>query len=100
MTLKVKFTTLARQDLRHLQTYIAQHNPIAARRLRTRIEEACAHLAAMPATGQARPELSPSLRCFPVNPYTIYYRVMPDNVQIVRVIHQARHIERITFPVH
>ena len=100
MTPSLQFTTLARQDLRHLKAYITQHDPSAAHRLTDKIAQTCVRLASMPHTGRARPELADAMRCFPVNPYMIYYRKTPEGLQVLRVIHQARNLASTAFPLH
>jgi len=37
-----------------------------------------------------RDELAADLRSFPVGRYVIYYRSLPNGVEIVRVLHSAR----------
>ena len=55
-----------------------------------RIEEAERLLAEHPLIGQARPHLHPDLRGWLVRPYLILYRVDPDYLSIVRIVHGAR----------
>jgi toxin ParE1/3/4 len=45
--------------------------------------------------GIARPDIAPDLRSFSAAPYTIYYRLVPDGVEIMRVIHQARALHNV-----
>jgi toxin ParE1/3/4 len=50
--------------------------------------------------GEARDELVRGLRCFSVGNYVIYYRLLVPNeqtVEIVRVLHGARDVERISW---
>lgn len=42
--------------------------------------------------GPARPDLAPDLRYFVVRKYLILYRQIADGVEIVRVVHGARHL--------
>jgi len=39
-----------------------------------------------PLAGRERPELRSDLRSFPVGNYIIFYRALPDGVEIVRVM--------------
>lgn len=83
-------TRQAEEDLIDIWTFIAEDDPAAADRLLDRIDEVCGHLAENPKLGPARPELRPGLRTMIVARYLILYRVMPNCVEIVRVVHGAR----------
>lgn len=39
---------------------------------------------------RARDEILPGLRSVVVHPYTVFYRVRDDTVEIVRVLHERR----------
>ncbi|MGJ3248541.1 MAG: type II toxin-antitoxin system RelE/ParE family toxin [Elainellaceae cyanobacterium] len=45
--------------------------------------------------GRRRDKLIPGLRSFVVNPYLIYYRLIPEGLEIVRILHGARDVEAI-----
>jgi len=75
----------ARQDLIEVWQYIADDNEAAADRTLDRIERALANLAENPMIGRARPELAPDLRSFPVGNYVLFYRPMPDGIDLIRV---------------
>jgi toxin ParE1/3/4 len=82
----------AEEDLIEIWTFIAQDNVGAAERLLDRIDEACGQLAEHPLMGPARPDLAAELRYFIVGSYLILYREAPAGVEIVRVVHGARHL--------
>ena len=48
-----------------------------------------------PGIGRARPELRPDLRSFAVGRYVIFYRATREGIEVVRVIHGMRDIDRI-----
>jgi toxin ParE1/3/4 len=75
----------ARQDLIEVWQYIADDNEAAADRTLDRIERALVNLAENPTIGRARPELAPDLRSFPVGNYVLFYRPMPDGIDLIRV---------------
>jgi len=75
----------ARQDLIQVWQYIADDNEAAADRTLDRIERALANLAENPTIGRARPELAADLRSFPVGNYVLFYRPMPDGIDLIRV---------------
>ena len=86
---------LAKQELKEINRYIARLNSNAARRLINRIKQQCKLLADFPEMGQKCDELEPDLRSFPVENYIIFYRLIDDGVQIVRVISGYRDLEVI-----
>ncbi len=45
--------------------------------------------------GPARPDLAAGLRYFIVGNYLVLYREAPDGVEIVRVVHGARHLPNL-----
>jgi toxin ParE1/3/4 len=81
----------ARADIETIAFYIAAENPSVARRWVDRIEERCERLAEMPGLGVARPDVRLDLRLLPVGNYLILYREMGEDVEVVRVLHGARH---------
>ena len=72
--------------------YIAQDNSQAADNLLDEIDARSIALASSPYLGAARPDIAPELRHSLVGRYLILYRIIPDGVQIVRVIHGARRL--------
>jgi toxin ParE1/3/4 len=85
-------TAQAEEDLIDIWVYIAEDNPDAADALLLDIDEKCELLAGNPAMGQARPDIASELRHFPVGRCLILYRIIDDGVEIVRVLHGARHL--------
>jgi len=85
-----RFTTDAFHDLEEIVQYIGARNPDAALRLTDRLEGECWRLARHPHIGQARPDLVPGIRFFPVGNYLIFYRESVEGIQVIRIIHGAR----------
>ena len=80
----------ARIDLIEIGLYIARDNPAAANRLVDTLESKYELLASAPGMGESRPDLLPDLHSFTVKSYVIYYREIPDGIEVVRVLHGAR----------
>ena len=82
----------AENDLLEIWEYIAPHNPTAADKILDRIGNAMALLARNPLMGPARPDLRADLRYFASGRYLILYRPAQDGIEVVRVLHCARHL--------
>lgn len=90
MSLRIRRTRAAEQDLDDIWLHIAGDNPGAADRMIDALLDAEARLAVAPLMGRARDDLAPGLRAWVVAPYILCYRVDPDDLVIVRVLHGAR----------
>ena len=89
---QVVWTDAALANLDTIETYIAQFNPPAARRMSVRLIDAGNSLSEQPErgrdVGRGRRELTS------VWPYVIRYRVDGDTVAILRIRHGARRPSR------
>lgn len=83
-------TPRAEQDLLEIWYYIALDNPERATRYLKQLEQTLHTIAAMPHMGKQRPELHPNIRSVIHEHYVIFYRLMQEGVEIVRVLHTAR----------
>jgi toxin ParE1/3/4 len=80
----------ADRDMDEIYAWIAQDDPAAAERLMHRIFESAKRLRDFPERGAPRPELGAGARSVVVGRYLVLYRIGPDSVDIVRVVHGAR----------
>jgi toxin ParE1/3/4 len=88
--MKVRRLPQAVRDVDAIWDMIAADDPLAATRLIERIGGRTAMLADHPESGRARPEIGDGIRSLTSGKYLILYRIGPDSVDIVRVIHGAR----------
>jgi toxin ParE1/3/4 len=84
----------ALHDLAEIDDYVRVENPAAADRLLASFQATFALLATNPAMGRRRDELLPGMRSFPVGTYVAFYRIADEVVEIMRVLHGRRDIER------
>jgi toxin ParE1/3/4 len=82
-------------DLQAIWDYlgIEQDSPIAASDQLRRFHEKFALLATQPFVGQLREDLRPGLRIFVADSYVILYYPLSDGIEVVGIVHAARHIE-------
>jgi toxin ParE1/3/4 len=85
----------ARHDLDDIYQYIAQDSRRNARRMLSRLRERFRLLAKNPEMGERRDDLMPGLRCLTLGMYVIFFRAKPYGVEIARVIHGARDIDKL-----
>jgi len=91
----IRRTAQAEEDLIDLWLYIAQDNPGAADRLLDEIEDKLSLLADHPQPGPARPDIAADCRYFPVGSYLILYRLIPDGIEVVRVVQGSRRLDNL-----
>ncbi len=86
----------ADEDLIEIWVYVAgDRGPETADKLLDAFREKFELLLSTPEMGRARDELAPYLRSIPQGNYMIFYRPILDSVEIIRVLHGARDIERL-----
>ncbi len=93
---QVIHSRLAQLDLLSIWGYIAEDSPSAADRTLDSIDYHCKLLGENPKLGQARPDIAPQMRYFPVKNYLILYQEQPLGIEVIRVIHGARDLNDIT----
>lgn len=92
---QVLHSKLAKLDLLSIWAYIAEDNPNAADKLLESIDEKCKLLAENPKLGQARPDIAPTMRYFPIKNYLILYQEHASGIEVVRVIQGSRDLNAI-----
>lgn len=90
MSWELRRSHRAEADLVDIWIYIATDSPAAAERVILRIEAAENQLAEFPEMAQPRDDLLPGVRAWAVGDYLIFYRIEPDAVVILRILHGAR----------
>ena len=84
------------QDIDEIWEFIAKDDMDVADRVRDEIFEALEMLAGMPLMGHLRKDLAREpLRFWPVYSYLIIYRPESRPIEIVRVLHGARDVQRL-----
>lgn len=93
MAFKIIWSAQAREDLRDIVRFVAQHNPAAAESLGCSLISRIDSLEQFPLLGRAVPEVgSHEIREIIFRPYRIIYQVIdaPQVIAVVRVWHGAR----------
>jgi toxin ParE1/3/4 len=101
MTGRATWRRLAEEDLAGAYVHIGSDSPASAERLLDAVEHAVAVLLSKPRAGRAREFRSPrahGLRSWVLRGfenYLIFYRPLPEGIEVVRFIHGARDIPNL-----
>lgn len=87
---RVLFTRAARDDLIDIWTHIAADDPAAADGVLDKLDEVASYLIQNPEMGPARDDIRPGLRYLVSGSYLLLYRIVGDDVEIVRAVHGRR----------
>lgn len=101
MPRRIRKSNEARRDLREHFLYLARLNVTLARRFLRAFDNAVEQLVEMPEMAGRWEPLHPgpeelrvwTIRRFPN--YLIFYRIIADGIEVVRVLHGAQDIERL-----
>ena len=91
----LRFASAARADLSDIFDYIVRDKPVAAARWIDIIEEKCELIASTPEFGEQRPEYGANVRSSIVGRYVIFYRAIPNGIEVIRVIAADRDIRSL-----
>jgi toxin ParE1/3/4 len=83
----------ADDDLLQIVRYLAERHPAAARGVAEEIDRKFSGLTYFPLMGRDRRSLGAGVRSIVAGTYVIFYRVEPDRVVIMRVLHGRRDID-------
>ncbi len=82
---------LASRDLNEIADYFAKTNIEAGEEFFQDFNRKCLQLVAFPSSGRSYVEIRSDLRGLPLKGYVIFYRILEDGVEILRVLSGRRH---------
>ena len=82
-------------DLDQIWSYIARDVVEQADRFLDRIQAKLEMLSRQPLIGESRDDLGLNVREVPIGNYVIFYRPIPNGVEVIRVLHAARNIRSL-----
>jgi toxin ParE1/3/4 len=92
---EIRLASSAQLDLLDIWLYeSAKSTEIADRRI-DEITSTYENFLDFPEMGRSRDELSPGYRSFPKGQFVIFYRLIPEGVEIIRVVHGARNLDEL-----
>ena len=83
---------LATQDLNEIADYFSDSNIDAGEQFFLEFDRRCKQLVNFPYSGKTYADLRPGLRGLSFNGYIIFYRVLEDGVEILRVLSGRRNL--------
>jgi|1186.fasta_scaffold969475_1 toxin ParE1/3/4 len=93
--LKIVRTPAAVRDLAAITDHIAADSLTAALRFYDELDRLLTMIAQFPELGEAVDHLSPGLRRITVGNYLVFYRQVGEELELIRVLHGARDIDRL-----
>jgi toxin ParE1/3/4 len=96
---KLIVSDAAKTDLDGIFDFIAVDSPDAAGRVISGLVASMLKIARTGSTGVPRDWVSPGLRAHIYKKYAIYFRVTPDALTVIRVLHGSRDIDSAIFDV-
>lgn len=95
--LRLTITDSARSDLRSIYEYFAEDNPNAAITFVQDLTDKLEHLAKTGVTGSSRDWVSVGLRAFPYKGRCFYFRIIEDQMVVIRVLHGKQDVGAQSF---
>ena len=92
---RLRITPRASSDVIEIWNYIADDSERNADTFIDKLYDTLQTLSSQPGVGRRRDELAPGVQSFPFGRYVIFYRMVPDAIEVIRVLHSARDIETI-----
>jgi len=81
---------LASRDLNEIADYFAENSLEAGERFFIAFNRKCQQLVAFPNSGKSYASIRPDLRGISLEKYVIFYRILDDGIEILRVVSGRR----------
>jgi toxin ParE1/3/4 len=81
---------LASRDLNEIAEYFAQNSLEAGEQFFQEFNRKCQQIVTFPNSGRSYAGIRPDLRGLPLEGYVIFYRVLDDGIEILRVVSGRR----------
>jgi len=81
------------RDLEDITDYFTERNVEAGERLLNEFTKKCRYLTQFPLIGRSYAQIRNYLRGIPMQNYIIFYRVIDEDIEIMRVIRGDRNLE-------
>ncbi len=92
--MRLRLTPRAAADIEGIALYIAAESPRAALAVTDAIERRLQQLTSHPYSGAPRDDIGTGVRHLAAGKYLAFYRVKAEDIEVLRVIHGKRRVER------
>ena len=92
--MRYRISPKAEQEIAEIEEFISRENPVRALSYVQELRKKIAKVAVSPQLYRERPELKPGLRAAQHGNYLIFFRIVDQVVEIVRVRHGATDLGR------
>ena len=93
---QILFTPLATEDLQEIWVYLAENaGSKTANKFLLAVKKKCETLAEFPEMGRVRHEYLLNLRSFSFSNYIIFYLLLDDGVEVLRIVHGSIDIQQV-----
>lgn len=93
---QILFTPLATEDLQEIWVYLVENaDNQTANKFLSAVKKKCETLAEFPEMGRVRHEYLLNLRSFSFGNYIIFYLLLDDGVEVLRIVHSSRDIQQV-----
>ncbi len=92
---RYSINVLATQDLNDIANYFATYNVEAGEKFFQSFNQKWKQLVSFPNNGKNYEEIYPNLKGIPLSGYIIFYRIIDDGIEILRVISERRDLPAI-----
>jgi toxin ParE1/3/4 len=86
---------VASRDLREISDYFYSRNIEAGERFLQKFTRKCEQLVAFPNLGRSYTSIQPGLHGVPLENYVIFYRLIEDDIEIMRVVSGRRDLQSL-----
>lgn len=83
---------LASQDLNQIADYFAETNLEAGEQFFSEFNRKCKQLVAFPHSGKSYSEIYPGLKGLSLGNYILFYRILENGIEILRVVSGRRNL--------
>jgi toxin ParE1/3/4 len=92
---RLVITIDASRDLSEISDYFLEQSIDAGDRFVEGFGKKCQHLAEFPYLGRSYAQLAPGLRGIPLMDYIIFYQIVGEGIEILRVISGYRNLQTV-----
>ena len=93
--MRLRWQARAVSDVQEIFDYIRLHNLAAAKTYTDQLFAAASNLIDFPLSGLPRPDIREGLRSVRMRSHRLYYRVVGDEIRILRVVHLSRDLRSL-----